>query len=703
MPRTQAASVDEPGARCGRAAAAARGGRSGGGGGARTDAARRAPRAGAAPRGSWLASHAIEWAMCARVTRGGAPRELGRVGAHRSAHSGGAACAGADASGALPTCDWAGGGGGCDGGYHDVGVSRICRCGHAHQPSRLAEISDPHRTKKVTRPETAKLYIVQCPEPVLELVFPLPPRSTPHATATAPPRSLLSRPSHIAMSSRTDNRNGLVAFPSFQKSLHSAPYATSMSDVALHPNMYAQHAKDSGDKLQESFKRAPQQGGPPLGCHPGGSPGGYPGDPGLMMRVPVTKIKMKRRECAATPAVPARIRPSAPSRYTTRRAAPPRARSPSSAPTLDFSLSVFYRDFVDLLPPPPPPPPHPPHPRRARPAGRSQNAPPPITYTRPTMYLISPRFPLAEPTLPVSTRTHIDIIIHPSIHIASILRLGFPAFGRFRLVSGFRACAPGFRYMFGTYSTHIYTTHTTRRAAAPSSRIVQSAAFNWGDIELEWERTRLPPGALAAAYTYSRICVRGRSPGTSPGTYSYSGYAPIRALACSAPGAAHQGRACPFLLPPCPSLLLIGCFPARHDGQARACLRSGHTCLSSGSTMRPLVIFIQIIPPPPDRAPINRSRHRRRDPAAPQTLDTANGGARQIDGHPTPAECRASNEQTINRSPPNFVRRTARWRDKIKLRCQRCQAIWGAFCCVAVDPFHPAQRARGPLRPHRLP
>ncbi|KAF8218051.1 hypothetical protein K438DRAFT_2006966 [Mycena galopus ATCC 62051] len=57
------------------------------------------------------------------------------------------------------------------------------------------------------------------------------------------------------MSSRTSNKNGLVAFPSVSQSLHSLPRATSMSNVALHPNMYAQRAKESEAKLQNAFTK----------------------------------------------------------------------------------------------------------------------------------------------------------------------------------------------------------------------------------------------------------------------------------------------------------------------------------------------------------------------------------------------------------------------------------------------------------------
>jgi hypothetical protein len=54
----------------------------------------------------------------------------------------------------------------------------------------------------------------------------------------------------LHMSSRdASNKKGLVAFPSVSSSLHSLPRATSMSNVSLHPNMYAQRAKESEAKV----------------------------------------------------------------------------------------------------------------------------------------------------------------------------------------------------------------------------------------------------------------------------------------------------------------------------------------------------------------------------------------------------------------------------------------------------------------------
>ncbi|KAJ7708374.1 hypothetical protein B0H17DRAFT_1032335 [Mycena rosella] len=51
------------------------------------------------------------------------------------------------------------------------------------------------------------------------------------------------------------NKKGLVAFPSVSSSLNSLPRATSMSNVSLHPNMYAQRAKESEAKLQHAFTK----------------------------------------------------------------------------------------------------------------------------------------------------------------------------------------------------------------------------------------------------------------------------------------------------------------------------------------------------------------------------------------------------------------------------------------------------------------
>ncbi|KAJ7474708.1 hypothetical protein FB451DRAFT_1397592 [Mycena latifolia] len=50
------------------------------------------------------------------------------------------------------------------------------------------------------------------------------------------------------------NKKGLVAFPSVSSSLHSLPRATSMSNVSLHPNMYAQRAKESEAKVRARLR-----------------------------------------------------------------------------------------------------------------------------------------------------------------------------------------------------------------------------------------------------------------------------------------------------------------------------------------------------------------------------------------------------------------------------------------------------------------
>ncbi|KAJ7244400.1 hypothetical protein B0H12DRAFT_1129390 [Mycena haematopus] len=71
------------------------------------------------------------------------------------------------------------------------------------------------------------------------------------------------------MSSRdASNKKGLVAFPSVSQSLHSLPRATSMSNVALHPNMYAQRAKESEAKLQHAFTKPTLNPNSPLPCQP---------------------------------------------------------------------------------------------------------------------------------------------------------------------------------------------------------------------------------------------------------------------------------------------------------------------------------------------------------------------------------------------------------------------------------------------------
>ncbi|KAJ7035217.1 hypothetical protein C8F04DRAFT_1099444 [Mycena alexandri] len=92
------------------------------------------------------------------------------------------------------------------------------------------------------------------------------------------------------MSSRdASNKNGLVAYPSVSSSLHSLPRATSMSNVSLHPNMYAQRAKESQAKLQHAFTKPvsyPNSPYPnsPLPCAPPKPPVAAP----LMMRAPVS-------------------------------------------------------------------------------------------------------------------------------------------------------------------------------------------------------------------------------------------------------------------------------------------------------------------------------------------------------------------------------------------------------------------------------
>ncbi|KAJ7723652.1 hypothetical protein B0H16DRAFT_1598091 [Mycena metata] len=85
------------------------------------------------------------------------------------------------------------------------------------------------------------------------------------------------------MSSRdASNKKGLVAFPSVSSSLHSLPRATSMSNVSLHPNMYAQRAKESQAKLQHAFTKPLSYPNSPVPCAPQKPPVAAP----LMMRAP---------------------------------------------------------------------------------------------------------------------------------------------------------------------------------------------------------------------------------------------------------------------------------------------------------------------------------------------------------------------------------------------------------------------------------
>ncbi|KAF8880632.1 hypothetical protein BD779DRAFT_1473749 [Infundibulicybe gibba] len=49
--------------------------------------------------------------------------------------------------------------------------------------------------------------------------------------------------------------SNLVAFPSLSSSLSNLPQATSLQNVALHPNMYAQRAAESHAKLQKALSK----------------------------------------------------------------------------------------------------------------------------------------------------------------------------------------------------------------------------------------------------------------------------------------------------------------------------------------------------------------------------------------------------------------------------------------------------------------
>ncbi|KAJ7614114.1 hypothetical protein FB45DRAFT_262046 [Roridomyces roridus] len=65
---------------------------------------------------------------------------------------------------------------------------------------------------------------------------------------------------------RNVSSSPLVAFPSVSGSLRSLPQVTSMPNVSLHPNMYAQRAKESDAKLQHAFTKpnpSPKSSMPP--------------------------------------------------------------------------------------------------------------------------------------------------------------------------------------------------------------------------------------------------------------------------------------------------------------------------------------------------------------------------------------------------------------------------------------------------------
>ncbi|TFK34656.1 hypothetical protein BDQ12DRAFT_738067 [Crucibulum laeve] len=90
------------------------------------------------------------------------------------------------------------------------------------------------------------------------------------------------------MSSKAVPSN-LVAFPSVSSSLHSLPHATSMQNVSLHPNMYAQHNVQSEAKLQRALSSnasSPYQNSQPMYYAPPPSSQ----DSALLMRKPKTKV-----------------------------------------------------------------------------------------------------------------------------------------------------------------------------------------------------------------------------------------------------------------------------------------------------------------------------------------------------------------------------------------------------------------------------
>ncbi|KAF8154744.1 hypothetical protein B0H34DRAFT_717695 [Crassisporium funariophilum] len=51
--------------------------------------------------------------------------------------------------------------------------------------------------------------------------------------------------------------SNLIAFPSVSSSLHSLPQATSIQNVSLHPNMYANRAAESEAKLSKALSKTP--------------------------------------------------------------------------------------------------------------------------------------------------------------------------------------------------------------------------------------------------------------------------------------------------------------------------------------------------------------------------------------------------------------------------------------------------------------
>ncbi|KAG5645350.1 hypothetical protein DXG03_006412 [Asterophora parasitica] len=75
------------------------------------------------------------------------------------------------------------------------------------------------------------------------------------------------------MSTRdTSSKPSLVAFPSVSSSLHSLPHATSIQNVQLHPNMYAQRAAESEALLQKALSKTASS----FSTNPPPSPYNYP-------------------------------------------------------------------------------------------------------------------------------------------------------------------------------------------------------------------------------------------------------------------------------------------------------------------------------------------------------------------------------------------------------------------------------------------
>ncbi|KAF5364947.1 hypothetical protein D9758_008135 [Tetrapyrgos nigripes] len=88
-----------------------------------------------------------------------------------------------------------------------------------------------------------------------------------------------------------DNKGNIVSLPSLSYSLNTLPNATSMSNVSLHPSMFAPIAKDSEAKLQKAFltKTGSSLQAPNMQPASYAMPPSHPQyDAALMMRKPVS-------------------------------------------------------------------------------------------------------------------------------------------------------------------------------------------------------------------------------------------------------------------------------------------------------------------------------------------------------------------------------------------------------------------------------